>query len=136
MAALAMTGLADRQGHWPSQLSGGEQQRVAIARALVNNPLLILADEPTGALDSVTSLEIMTLFQTLNRAGRTLVLVTHDPDAARHATRLVTMQDGRTIRDERVTDCLDAATRLAKMRGAAAPRSRASGAPQPVAVLA
>jgi putative ABC transport system ATP-binding protein len=123
-AALALTGLADRQDHWPSQLSGGEQQRVAIARALVNDPLLLLADEPTGALDSVTSLEILSLFQTLNRAGRTLLLVTHDPNVARHATRIVSMRDGQTIRDEPVTGRLDAA----------ATRARASGAPQPVAV--
>jgi putative ABC transport system ATP-binding protein len=131
--ALALTGLADRQDHWPSQLSGGQQQRVAIARALVNDPLLLLADEPTGALDSITSLEILSLFQTLNRAGRTLLLVTHDPTVAGHATRIVSMQDGQTIRDEPVTGRLDAAARLAELRGAAAPKARV---PQPVAVLA
>jgi putative ABC transport system ATP-binding protein len=101
-------GLGDRRDHWPSQLSGGEQQRVAIARALVNDPLLILADEPTGALDSRTSLEILAHLQALNDAGRTVVLVTHDPTVARHTRRVVMMCDGRAVREEDVAARLDA----------------------------
>jgi putative ABC transport system ATP-binding protein len=100
-ASLAQVGLAERAGHLPSQLSGGQQQRVAIARALVNNPALILADEPTGALDSRTSLEIMALLQQLNGAGITIVVVTHEQDIAAYAGRLISFRDGRVRSDER-----------------------------------
>jgi putative ABC transport system ATP-binding protein len=96
---LAEVGLADRMDHHPSQLSGGQQQRVAIARALVNDPLLILADEPTGALDSRTSLEVLTLLQHLNRGGMTVVLVTHEHDIAAFARRNIHFRDGRVVRD-------------------------------------
>jgi putative ABC transport system ATP-binding protein len=98
---LRMVGLGERSDHQPSQLSGGQQQRVAIARALVNNPALILADEPTGALDSRTSVEIMALLQQLNRDGMTIVLVTHEHDVAAFAARLVMFRDGRIVSDER-----------------------------------
>ncbi len=97
---LARVGLGDRANHHPAQLSGGQQQRVAIARALVTRPLLILADEPTGALDSRTSLEIMGLMQELNRQGMTVVLVTHEPDVARFARRMLYFRDGRVVKDE------------------------------------
>jgi putative ABC transport system ATP-binding protein len=100
MAMLDRVGLGDRAHHHPAQLSGGQQQRVAIARALVTEPLLILADEPTGALDSRTSLEIMALFQELNRQGMTVVLVTHEGDVARFARRILSFLDGRIVRDE------------------------------------
>ncbi len=100
MRMLERVGLAERAHHQPAQLSGGQQQRVAIARALVTEPLLILADEPTGALDSHTSLEIMALFQELNRQGMTVVLVTHEPDVARFARRLLRFRDGRLVADE------------------------------------
>jgi putative ABC transport system ATP-binding protein len=98
---LRQVGLQERADHQPSQLSGGQQQRVAIARALVNNPALILADEPTGALDSRTSVEIMALLQQLNGDGMTIVLVTHEHDVAAFASRLVQFRDGRVVADER-----------------------------------
>jgi putative ABC transport system ATP-binding protein len=101
LAKLKLVGLAERSDHQPSQLSGGQQQRVAIARALVNEPALILADEPTGALDSRTSIEIMALLQQLNRDGMTIVLVTHEHDVAAFASRLVVFRDGRIVADER-----------------------------------
>ena len=100
-AMLERVGLGERAHHHPAQLSGGQQQRVAIARALVTEPLLILADEPTGALDSRTSLEIMALLQELNRQGMTVVLVTHEPDVARYARRVLGFLDGRVVQDER-----------------------------------
>jgi putative ABC transport system ATP-binding protein len=99
LAMLQKVGLGDRTDHHPAHLSGGQQQRVAIARALVTEPLLILADEPTGALDSRTSLEIMRLFQELNRQGMTVMIVTHEPDVARYARRIITFRDGRIVSD-------------------------------------
>jgi putative ABC transport system ATP-binding protein len=98
--ALARVGLADRAGHRPNQLSGGQQQRVAIARAIVNRPAVVLADEPTGNLDTRTSLEIIALFQQLSREGITIVLVTHEPDIAAFASRVVVVRDGRIQKDE------------------------------------
>jgi putative ABC transport system ATP-binding protein len=97
---LTKVGLGERADHHPAQLSGGQQQRVAIARALVTRPLLILADEPTGALDSRTSLEIMGLLQELNRGGLTVVLVTHEPDVARFARRVLRFRDGHLVHDD------------------------------------
>jgi putative ABC transport system ATP-binding protein len=100
--ALHHVGLAGREGNHPSQLSGGQQQRVAIARALVTSPAILLADEPTGNLDSRTSLEIMGIFQELNDEGRTIVLITHEPDIAQHAKRIVHVRDGKIHQDERI----------------------------------
>src|SRR5438105_7483482 len=97
--ALQRVGLADRLDHTSAQLSGGQQQRVAIARALVNRPILLLADEPTGNLDSRTSVEVMGIFQELNEQGLTVVLVTHEPDIAEHARRIVTFKDGLVLSD-------------------------------------
>ena len=109
LTALGAVGLAGREDHQPSQLSGGQQQRVAIARSLVNDPRIILADEPTGALDSRIGLEIMAIFQRLNRdEGITLVVVTHDADIARYANRLLHFKDGRLQRDERIEQPRDA----------------------------
>jgi putative ABC transport system ATP-binding protein len=101
LEALARVGLGDRAHHHPSQLSGGQQQRVAIARALVNRPSVLLADEPTGNLDTRTSEEVMALLQDLGRAGITVVLVTHETDIAAHASRVIVMRDGKILSDER-----------------------------------
>jgi putative ABC transport system ATP-binding protein len=107
-AALEMVGLAERAHHFPSQMSGGQQQRVAIARALVNRPSLLMADEPTGNLDSRTSVEIMAILQDLNRRGLTVVMVTHELDIAQFAKRVLTFRDGRIRKDEPVHDRPDA----------------------------
>jgi len=101
MAALESVGLLERAGHLPNELSGGQQQRVAVARALVTDPAILLADEPTGNLDSESSLEIMKLLRDLNQQGRTIVLITHEPDIAAFAQRVVRLRDGVIVSDER-----------------------------------
>ena len=98
-AQLETVGLADRLHHRPKQLSGGQQQRVAIARALINNPRILLADEPTGALDTATSQEIMNLFSALHAAGNTVIVITHEPDIAAYAPRLLRFRDGALVAD-------------------------------------
>ncbi len=118
LAALGIVGLAARADHLPSQLSGGQQQRVAIARALVNEPRLLLADEPTGNLDSKTSVEVMGVFQRLNEQGITLVMVTHELDVASYCKRILVVRDGRVVRDEPVPHRLIAAEELAKLHSA------------------
>ena len=120
LARLAEVGLAERAGHHPQQLSGGQQQRVAIARALVNQPVLILADEPTGALDTRTSFELMGLLQQLNRDGMTVVLVTHERDVAAFASRIVNFRDGRVVDDRHVARPADARQMLTEFDRAAA----------------
>jgi putative ABC transport system ATP-binding protein len=108
MAALGEVGLLDRLHHFPSQLSGGQQQRVAIARAMVNDPAFILADEPTGNLDTGMSLEIMGLFQQLNGQGKTIIMVTHEPELAAYSKRIITLRDGELVSDRPVTERRDA----------------------------
>jgi putative ABC transport system ATP-binding protein len=111
-ATLESVGLGDRLHHQPSELSGGQQQRVAIARAVVTNPTLLLADEPTGALDSVSSASVLELFSTLNAQGRTVVLITHEEEVSRYAKRVVRLQDGRVVSDERRAAAGDLPPRL------------------------
>jgi putative ABC transport system ATP-binding protein len=111
--ALDDVGLSDRRHHTPAQLSGGQQQRVAIARALINDPQIVLADEPTGALDSRTSLEVMALLQRLNRRGQTVLFVTHEADVAAFANRVIMFRDGQ-LQDDRPGRGLDATTLLSK----------------------
>jgi putative ABC transport system ATP-binding protein len=123
-AALRRVGLGERIHHRPTQLSGGQQQRVAIARALVNSPKMLLADEPTGALDSRTSVELMALFQELNRDGTTVVIVTHEPDIAAYASRLIRFRDGHVLSDRRQTP-VDARKELDEMTAQPAPQEAA-----------
>lgn len=115
-AALRDVGLGTRMDHYPSQLSGGQQQRVAIARAMVNDPAFILADEPTGNLDSEMTLEIMGLFQELNRQGKTILMVTHEPEFAAYTKRIVTLRDGALVSDVLVEDVKDAREELARWK--------------------
>ena len=115
LRSLDIVGLSNRADHFPSQLSGGQQQRVAIARALVNDPQVLLADEPTGNLDSKTSVEIMGVFQRLNDAGITIVMVTHELDIARYCKRSLIMRDGRLVSDTRVAERLTALDELRKL---------------------
>jgi putative ABC transport system ATP-binding protein len=116
---LLAVGLAGQEFHQPSQLSGGQQQRVAIARALVNDPRIILADEPTGALDSRTSIEIMAIFQRLNREeGITMIVVTHDPDVASYSNRNIHFKDGKLQRDERIAQPREARKDLEQLPAA------------------
>ena len=114
-AALELVGLGQRADHHPNQLSGGQQQRVAIARALVNKPSLLLADEPTGNLDSQTSIEIMGVFQKLNEQGITIVMVTHELDVARFTKRMVILRDGKILTDEAVQNRSFADTELQRL---------------------
>jgi len=116
MQALEMVGLGKRSDHHPNQLSGGQQQRVAIARALVNRPTLLLADEPTGNLDSQTSIEIMGVFQKLNDQGITIMMVTHELDIARYTKRMVILRDGKIVTDETVKDRSVAEIELQRLR--------------------
>ena len=120
VAALERVGLGDRMDHVPSELSGGQQQRVAIARALVTEPALVLADEPTGNLDSQTSIEVMALFQALNEQGITIIVVTHEQDIAAYATRIVLMRDGQVLSDKPVANRRNAAQDLLERDLAAA----------------
>lgn len=116
--ALSLVGLASREGHHPNELSGGQQQRVAVARALINDPEVLLADEPTGNLDSRTSVEIMGVFQKLNDEGITIILVTHEPDIAAYTKRNIVMRDGRILSDFAVKNRLCAADELKRLDAA------------------
>jgi putative ABC transport system ATP-binding protein len=116
LEALAWVGLKERAFHFPNQLSGGQQQRVAIARSIVNDPVILLADEPTGNLDSSISVEIMAVFQRLNRNGITIVMVTHEQDIAQYATRRLMFRDGRILSDEKVQNRRNAEQELASRR--------------------
>ena len=116
MNALELVGLANRSGHFPSQLSGGQQQRVAIARSLVNQPALLLADEPTGNLDTQTSIEIMGVFQKLNDQGITIIMVTHELDIAHYTKRTIVMRDGLVVSDTPVTNRLSAEKELSRLK--------------------
>jgi putative ABC transport system ATP-binding protein len=119
--ALTAVGLAARKHHRPAEMSGGEQQRVAIARALITDPVILLADEPTGNLDTRNGLEVLGLFQGLHREGRTLIMITHDRAVAEHARRLIVLKDGRVIQDEPVAQPRDAETELKRLATDAPP---------------
>ena len=115
LAALEAVGLGSRHHHTPAELSGGQQQRVAIARALVNDPAILLADEPTGALDTRTGEEIMAIFQRLHREGKTVILVTHEWDIALHCSRVIRFKDGKVLSDEQIAEPKDALEELARL---------------------
>jgi len=136
MDSLAAVGLADRSHHYPNQLSGGQQQRVAIARALINQPSIILADEPTGNLDTRTSIEVMGIFQRLNiERGITIILITHEMDIAEYGTRLVRFRDGRIQIDQQIANRRDAAHELANLPPADADPADVSANPELVEEL-
>jgi putative ABC transport system ATP-binding protein len=126
LAALGRVGLGDRAHHVPSQLSGGQQQRVAIARAIVTNPVLLLADEPTGALDSHSTEEVLALFDDLNVSGRTVVVITHEEEVASHAKRVLRMRDGRILADQRQAPVIGPPPRLHPAATAATPATPAT----------